>query len=237
MAAGLEWLCCCAEFMYITGKNMINKGRLITIEGVEGVGKSTALLFIETQLKKANIDFVLTREPGGTKIAEAIRKVLLHHEDENMLPETELFLMFAARVQHIAEVVKPALLAGKWVISDRFIDASFAYQGGGRGISMERIEVLADWVQGDCQPDLTLLLDAPVSVGLARMMQRGAKDRIEKETTAFFERVRSVYLKRAQLMPDRFAVIKADQKLPQVQAQITSVINHFIEKHQSTVDV
>lgn len=216
---------------------MKKKGCLITIEGVEGVGKSTALLFIETQLKTAGIEFVLTREPGGTKIAEAIRQVLLHREDENMLPETELLLMFAARMQHISEVIQPALEAGKWVISDRFVDASFAYQGGGRGISMERIETLADWVQGDCQPDLTLLLDAPVNVGLARMMQRGAKDRIEKETKAFFERVRATYLKRAKLMPERFAVISADQKLPEVQAQITKVIESFIAKHDKKVGV
>ena len=153
----------------------MQKNYFITLEGGEGVGKSSALTFIKNYLSEKNIDCVFTREPGGTKTGEAIRAVLLHRMDESILPETELLLMFAARAQHISHVIKPALNAGKTVVSDRFTDASFAYQGGGRGIPHDRIQTLTDWVQGDLQPDLTLLLDAPVEIGLTRINQRGEK--------------------------------------------------------------
>lgn len=203
---------------------MTHRGYFITIEGIEGVGKSTALTFLQSELEAAHIDFVTTREPGGTPIAEDIRRVLLAKHDEIMCPDTELLLMFAGRAQNIAQVIIPALQRGQWVISDRFTDASFAYQGGGRGVPLKHITELAQWVQGDLAPDLTLLLDAPVEVGLARIQSRGAKDRIETEGDVFFERVREMYLERAQAFPDRIKVIHADQPIESVQAQIRSVL-------------
>ncbi|OGT43766.1 MAG: dTMP kinase [Gammaproteobacteria bacterium RIFCSPHIGHO2_12_FULL_40_19] len=200
----------------------------ITLEGGEGVGKSTALSFIKTVLLEKNIESVFTREPGGTKTGEAIRDVLLHRLDESILPETELLLMFAARAQHIAHVIKPALQAGKTVVSDRFTDASFAYQGGGRGISTDRLQTLTTWVQGDLQPDLTLLLDAPVEIGLSRIHQRGEKDRIEQESIDFFNRVRNAYLERAAQFPKRFSIIKADASLENVQEQIKQALDKIV---------
>ena len=200
----------------------------ITLEGGEGVGKSTALSFIKTVLLEKNIESVFTREPGGTKTGEAIRDVLLHRLDESILPETELLLMFAARAQHIAHVIKPALQAGKTVVSDRFTDASFAYQGGGRGISTDRLQTLTTWVQGYLQPDLTLLLDAPVEIGLSRIHQRGEKDRIEQESIDFFNRVRNAYLERAAQFPKRFSIIKADASLENVQEQIKQALDKIV---------
>ena len=197
----------------------------ITLEGCEGVGKSTALAYITSYLSKKNIHFIITREPGGTPIAEALRKILLHHDDEIILPITELLLLFAGRAQHIANVIKPALEAKQWVISDRFTDASFAYQGGGRKMAMNQLQILSDWVQGDLQPDLTLLFDAPVEVGLSRITVRGQKDRIEKEKADFFERVRTVYLERAKQFPERFVIIDATQSLEFVQKQIQAALN------------
>lgn len=196
----------------------------ITLEGCEGVGKSTALSFIESYLASHHVDFILTREPGGTAVGEAIRDILLHRDDETILPETELLLMFAARLQHIEHVIKPALNAGKTVISDRFTDSSFAYQGGGRKIAEEKLQTLADWVQGTLQPDLTLLLDAPVSLGLSRISERGGLDRIEQEKAAFFERVRAVYLARAKQFSKRFVIIDATQSVDNVQAQIAATL-------------
>ena len=185
-------------------------GRLISVEGTEGVGKSTAIAAIRDALEQQGISAVLTREPGGTPVAESIRSILLTDHAEPIEPMTELLLMFAGRCQHIEQKVKPALASGQWVISDRFTDASFAYQGGGRGLGEEMVATLADWVQGDCVPDLTILLDAPVEVGLKRMAARGAKDRIEKEGVAFFEAIRSTYQKLAADNPTRFCVINAD---------------------------
>ncbi|MCX7121038.1 MAG: dTMP kinase [Gammaproteobacteria bacterium] len=196
----------------------------ITLEGVEGVGKSTALNYIKNYLTEKNIDFTITREPGGTDVAESLRKILLHHEQEAILPITELLLLFAGRAQHIAHVIQPALDNNKWVISDRFTDASFAYQGGGRQMSMTQLKTLSEWVQGDLQPDLTLLFDAPVEVGLSRMTARGEKDRIEKEKTDFFERVRATYLERAKQFPARFVIIDATQSLESVQQQIKTAL-------------
>lgn len=196
----------------------------ITLEGCEGVGKSTALTFIQRYFTEKNIDFIVTREPGSTPVAEAIREVLLHRNDESILPITELLLLFASRAQHIAHVIKPALHAGKTVICDRFTDSSFAYQGGGRQMSDAQIQTLSHWVQGDLQPTLTLLFDAPVEIGLARIHERNNQDRIEKEKTEFFERVRAAYLNRAKQFPNRFVMIDATQSLELVQQQIKSAL-------------
>ena len=172
----------------------------------------------------------MTREPGGTAIGEAIRHILLQQDNTVMSPDTELLLMFAARAQHIAEVIKPALDSGKTVISDRFTDASFAYQGGGRGIDPQRLQMLSDWIQGDLTPDLTLLLDAPIEIGLKRIHERGKKDRIEHENVAFFERVRQVYLDRAKKNPKRFVVIRADQALEKVKSDIHMALSKIINQ-------
>lgn len=204
------------------------KNYFITLEGSEGVGKSTAMHAIEKYFSEKNKACVITREPGGTKIGEAIRHILLHATAETLLPETELLLLFAARAQHIAHVIKPALLSGKTVISDRFTDASFAYQGGGRQISEKNIQQLTDWISKDLQPDLTLLLDAPIDIGLSRLHQRGEKDRIENEKKEFFERVRAVYLARAKQYPKRFAVIDASQSISAVQSHIIQALDRFM---------
>ncbi len=200
------------------------KNFFITLEGCEGVGKSTAMSFIEKYLTEKKVNFVMTREPGGTPIGEAIREILLNTQKEVVLSKTELLLMFAAREQHIEHVIKPALNAGKTVVSDRFTDASFAYQGGGRKIAMDRIQLLANWIQGDLEPDLTLLLDAPVLIGLNRINLRGDKDRIEQENNDFFKRVREVYLERAKQFPKRFVIINADASLEDVQGQIVAAL-------------
>ena len=197
----------------------------ITLEGCEGVGKSTALTYIADFLSQNNVDVVLTREPGGTDIGEGVRNILLTKTVEKMTADTELLLLFAARAQHIAQVVRPALRKGQWVVSDRFTDASFAYQGGGRGVPTSFITQLADHVQADTTPDLTILLDAPVEVGLSRLQQRGKKDRIEQEDVDFFKRVRTVYLERAKSEPKRFAIINADQSIEQVQTDIAKVLS------------
>jgi len=161
-------------------------GKFITIEGSEGVGKSSNIAFIENYLLDAGKDVLLTREPGGTELGEAIRNLLLDAKNTAMCSDTELLLMFAARAQHLDEVIRPALAAGKWVICDRFTDATYAYQGGGRGIPDSRIAILEQWVQNDLQPDLTLLLDMPVAAGLERAGKRSAPDRFEQEKLAFF---------------------------------------------------
>lgn len=203
------------------------KNFFITLEGCEGVGKSTALSFIAKYLTELNWNFVLTREPGGTPIAESIREILLHHDEEKLLPVSELLLMFASRAQHIAHVVRPALESGKSVISDRFTDASFAYQGGGRCVSKARLQTLVDWVQGDLQPDLTLLFDAPIELGLSRIYEKGGLDRIESEKKDFFERVRKSYLERAAEFPERFVIIDATKELGNVEEQIRDAIGRL----------
>lgn len=205
-------------------------GKLITIEGIEGVGKSTAVKFIERYLSDRHEAFIITREPGGTPIAEAIRQILLTpNPDESMQPETELLLLFAARVQHIHQVILPALALQKWVVSDRFIDASFAYQGGGRQIDVAHIKTLERWLVNTVQPRLTILLDAPPDVGMARAKHRGPHDRIEQEQLSFFERVRQGYLKRANDEPERFRIIDATQPLDAVQADIKKVLDELFE--------
>lgn len=204
------------------------RGRFISFEGIEGVGKTTALKYVREKLDSASIPYVVTREPGGTPIAEAIRHILLDHYTEMMCPNTELLLMFAGRAQNIAKVVLPALQRGKWVLSDRFTDASFAYQGGGRGIPVKRIEELAKWVHKDLKPDIILLLDAPVSVGLSRANSREAKDRIEVEGLEFFKRVRKSYLTMAKREPQRFRIIYANQEVSLVKEQILRAIQPLL---------
>lgn len=205
-----------------------NKGRFITVEGTEGVGKSTNIAFLCGLLKKQGIDVVLTREPGGTPLAEELRDLLLTPRDEMISQDTELLLMFAARAQHIDNVIRPALERGDWVISDRFTDATFAYQGGGRGVDISHIATLEDLVQQDLRPDLTFLLDLPVEVGLKRASERSAPDRFEREKLTFFENVRAAYLARAEDEPERFAVIDAARDIPDVQEQIEQYLSQYL---------
>jgi dTMP kinase len=202
----------------------MNRGKFITLEGTEGVGKSTNLTFVKDWLVARNIEVVVTREPGGTPLAEQIRELLLAKREESVDQTAELLLVFAARAQHIAQVIKPALARGAWVLSDRFTDATFAYQGGGRGLSKQVIRQLEILVQGDLQPDLTIILDIDVRLGLTRASQRGELDRFESETLDFFERVRQAYHERAETNPERYSVIDAGQNLQAVQADISSVL-------------
>ena len=206
-------------------------GRFITLEGGEGAGKSTQLQTVARCLTAAGIPFLTTREPGGTSRAEAIRGLLLSPgEREPMASETELLLMFAARAQHVKQRIEPALAAGTWVLCDRFTDATRAYQGGGRGVDLSQIDALAAWVHGDCWPDLTLLLDVPAAQGLARAEKRSAKDRIEQEALAFFERVRAHYLAQAAAEPERFRVIDAAPAEAAVTAQVTAAVEAFLAR-------
>ena len=204
------------------------KGVFITVEGSEGAGKSTNLEFIQQQLQSANKNVIMTREPGGTELGEAIRALLLGHKHDNMSDDCELLLMFAARAQHLEHVIKPALDDGKWVLCDRFTDATYAYQGGGRGIPAERIEALENWTQRDLRPDLTLFLDLPVAVGMKRAGDRSAPDRFEKQQLDFFERVRACYLERAHSDQKRYRIINAEQSLEMVQQDISDIITQFI---------
>lgn len=201
--------------------------KFITIEGIEGAGKSTAMHVIEKLLQQKGVDFLLTREPGGTDIAEDIRQIFLKKHAEVMTPETELLLLFAARAQHLNQVVLPHLAQGKWVICDRFTDASYAYQGGGRGVDISYIEALETWIQGEFRPDAVLLLDAPVSVCLERTKQRGHLDRIELEQHQFFERVRAAYLQRAKRDPARYYLVDAAQKRTLVAKQIMAILSRL----------
>lgn len=207
---------------------MKSQGRFISIEGIEGAGKSTALRFLSEEIQKTHA-CIVTREPGGTPLAEEIRKTLLHPTvKEVMCWETELLLMFAARAQHLHALVKPALEEGRWVVSDRFVDASFAYQGGGRGIPVANIQLLNDWIVASTLPDLTFLLDIDPVLGLARAMGRGqGQDRIEQEKVDFFIRVREAYLARALAYPDRIKVIDASKSLAEVQTQLLKVLHDF----------
>ena len=199
-------------------------GKFITVEGIEGVGKSTNITFIHRTLQATGHDVVLTREPGGTPLGEAIRTLLLDPRYTGMDPVCELQLMFAARAEHLARLIRPALGQGQWVLCDRFTDATYAYQGGGRGIDTRVIARLEELVQGDFRPDLTLLLDVPVEIGLARASDRSAPDRFEQEKVDFFERVRRAYLDMARSAPDRYRVIDAAPSLDQVQRQLAEVL-------------
>lgn len=204
------------------------RGKFITLEGGEGVGKSTNMEFIRDLLEQQGYSVVLTREPGGTELAEKIRALLLDKNSEAITPTAELLLMFAARAQHIAQVIEPALQQGQWVLCDRFTDATFAYQGGGRDMDGQTIAWLEQCVQGDLRPDLTLLLDAPVATGMRRAQQRSESDRFEQERLDFFERVRQAYLQLAQQHPQRIKIINAAQALAQVQRDIAEVIGSLV---------
>lgn len=199
---------------------MAKRGKFITLEGGEGVGKSTNLSFIKSYLKEKGVSLVVTREPGGTPLAESIRELVLAKRDEKMHALTELLLVFAARAQHLNEIIIPALERGDWVLCDRFTDATYAYQGGGRNLSGHYISELENLVQGQLRPDLTLLLDVDIETGMERALQRAELDRFESEQRAFFERVREAYLKLAAESPQRFRVIDASPELPQVQQSI-----------------
>lgn len=203
------------------------KGKFITIEGSEGSGKSTNINFIQDYLKQKNIPFILTREPGGTPIAEKIRDLLLDKANTSLCDDAELLLMFAARAQHLNELIIPALESGKWVISDRFTDASYAYQGGGRGLSWQKIAQLEQWVQGDLRPDATILLDVPVDKGMERVRERGETDRFEQEQLSFFKRIRDAYLKLAREDPERFYIIDTLPAIEEVHQQLHQVMEQL----------
>lgn len=205
-------------------------GLFITLEGPEGAGKSTNREYLAQRLRDRGLDVVLTREPGGTPLAERIRELLLTPADEPMSSDTELLLMFAARAQHLAEVIRPALARGAVVLCDRFTDATYAYQGGGRGLSFQRIEQLETFVQGDMRPDLTLIFDLPVEIGLSRAAARGRLDRFEQEGLDFFEAVRSAYLARARQVPQRYRVVDAGQSLSLVQQDLDALMPALLER-------
>ena len=198
-------------------------GKFITFEGIEGVGKSTNIAHMVRILEERGQSVVTTREPGGTPMAEQIRGLVAEHGDEAMPDIAELLLVFAARALHVNNVIRPALAAGSWVICDRFTDSSRAYQGGGRGLPQADINRLADWVHGDLQPDLTVLLDAPVETGMMRAGRRSDPDRFESEEGAFFGRVRATYLQLAQNEPDRIVVVDASQGLEEVREAIETI--------------
>ncbi len=205
------------------------RGKFITLEGGEGVGKTTNLKFIKHYLEQHNISVVTTREPGGTTLAEKIRQLLLDNDSEAVSETAELLLIFAARAQHIKHVIEPALAEGTWVICDRFTDATYAYQGGGRNMRISTIESLENWVQGTLRPDLTILLDAPVEIGLERARLRSAFDRFESEKTNFFEQVRRAYLLQLELNPQRIKLIKANQPLIDVQKALIDLIQPLLK--------
>ncbi len=200
------------------------RGKFITLEGSEGAGKSTSLAYIQSVLGERGIAVISTREPGGTDLGEQLRDLLLQGRGRGMAGDTELLLMFAARAEHLDKLIRPALAAGQWVLCDRFTDATYAYQGGGRGIADARIGALENWTQGDLRPDLTLLFDIPTAQGLQRAGRRGTPDRFEREDQDFFERVRQRYLARAAAEPGRIHVIDAAVDIPGVQAQLRDVL-------------
>jgi dTMP kinase len=202
---------------------MTTRGLFITVEGGEGVGKSTNIAFIEQQLKAHGVDVLVTREPGGSALGEEVRRLLLAVGEVPLDPMAELLLVFAARAQHISTLIEPALAAGQWVLCDRFTDATFAYQCGGRGLDRQVVTMLETLVQGSLRPDCTVLLDAPADTGMARVRARGELDRFELEELAFFERVRATYLELAGRSGGRYRVIDASQPLDQVQLQLRYV--------------
>jgi dTMP kinase len=204
------------------------RGMFITVEGIEGVGKTTNMEYLQQTITAAGRELVVTREPGGTPLGEAIRGLLLDPQYKGMDPDCELQLMFAARAEHLDKVIRPAIEAGRWVLCDRFTDATYAYQGGGRGLDTGKIAALEQLVQGDFRPDLTLLLDVPVEVGLARAGNRSAPDRFEQEKVDFFERVRQAYLDMAASHDGRYRVIDASQSLTRVQEQLADVLREFL---------
>ncbi|EKZ96680.1 MAG: dTMP kinase [Burkholderiaceae bacterium] len=196
------------------------RGKFITFEGIDGAGKSTHIEWVAERLR-ARANVVTTREPGGTPLGEDLRQLLLHRK---MHLETEALLMFAARREHIAEVIEPALARGDWVISDRFTDATFAYQGGGRGLALDRLAALEQWVQGGLQPDLTLLFDVPLETASARLAGAREPDKFEAESRAFFERTRTEYLRRAAEAPQRFRVIDATRSIDEIRVTLEEIL-------------
>lgn len=213
----------------------MHRGRFITVEGIEGVGKSSNIDFLAGLIESHGYKVLKSREPGGTPMAERVRRLLVEQGDEPMPDIAELLLMFAARSLNVNNVIRPALEAGTWVVCDRFTDASRAYQGGGRGIPLETIDRLADWVHGDVQPDLTILLDAPVETGMQRAEKRGEPDRFEIERAEFFTRVRETYLKLAEHEPERFVVVDATQDIATVQAAIGEIASALISNEKDQV--
>jgi len=200
----------------------------ITFEGVEGAGKTTNIEYIAEKIKASGQEFILTREPGGTALGEAIRELLISKDLPEMHHDTELLLMFAARAEHLQKVILPALNEGKWVLCDRFTDASYAYQGAGRGIDTKKIQLLENMIQGSLRPDATFLFDLDANIGLSRAQSRGETDRFEQQHIDFFNRVRSQYLNMAESDPNRYYIIRAQHKLNIVQKQIDEILNKLI---------
>jgi len=198
--------------------------KFITVEGIEGVGKSSNIQFVAECLKEKGCEVVLTREPGGTPIGERIRDILLAEFKDKTLAETELLLLYAARLQHVEHVIKPALREGKWVICDRFADATYAYQGAGRGVDFKMIDRLHEWTLGSFRPDYTLILDAPVEVALGRIQHNRVLDRFEKEKATFFEKIRQYYLSRAAQNPSQYVVVDASKELTDVKESLANII-------------
>ena len=211
--------------------NSVKPGLFITVEGVEGAGKSTQLSLILKKLESAGIEIISTREPGGTPFAESVRELLLANRDEKVDQITEMLLMFAARSQHLSQLIKPAIAEGKWVVCYRFTDATYAYQGGGRKLGFELVSQLEQLVQGDFRPDKTFYLDLPVEQGMKRVVARGEKDRFEREELDFFEKVRSAYLRLVESNPTRYVVIDASQSLESVQKDLSLALDRLISSH------
>ena len=207
---------------------MADRGRFVTVEGIEGAGKSTQMDVIRQYLEERGISVVMTREPGGAPLSEAVRTLLLDPDNRGMSSDTELLLVFAARAEHLHKVIRPALESGDWVLSDRFTDATFAYQGGGRGIEAARIAILEEWVQGPLRPDLTLLLDVPVEAGMSRIAGRGKPDRFEREDRQFFQRIRDSYLQRAAAEPQRIRLIDARAPVQQVSREALAAVSALL---------
>jgi len=204
-------------------------GKFISIEGIEGAGKSTQLAFIQRYLTEQSTRLIVTREPGGTELGEQIRTLLLTPSTTGMAADTELLLMFAARAEHVEQVIKPALKRGDWVLSDRFVDATFAYQGHGRGIDPQRISTLSDWVLKGLQTDVTFLFDLPVEMGQKRVLARNqGVDRFEQEKVDFFQRIRESYLQRAQQEPNRIKVIDASRTIVEIELQLTVLLDNLL---------
>lgn len=209
----------------------MRRGRFLTVEGIEGVGKSSNIEVLVRHIEKAGHKVLTTREPGGTPLAEDIRNLLMHRGDEPIPEIAELLMMFAARSLNVNNNIRPALDDGTWVVCDRFTDSSRAYQSAGRGLPMQTVNQLAEWVHGDLWPDLTILLDAPVEVGMARAGNRSEPDRIEREENVFFARVRDSYLQLAAAEPDRFVVIDTTRELPAVQADVIALAQQLINDY------
>ena len=204
----------------------MQRGKFITVEGIDGAGKSTHLAWLERFLQEKGLEIVVTREPGGTELGEALRQVLLDHR-QVMHPETEALLMFAARREHLDKVILPALDRGAWVVSDRFTDASFAYQGGGRGVAQSKLDNLEQWVHAGFSPDLTVYFDVPVIVGRERLQSARVADRFEMESNLFFERVRQAYLQRAGQFPQRIRVVDGSRPLAEVKTAVAKIMEDF----------